>query len=574
MFKICYLKVNYEDKTIDPSVFTFGDSVYIFGKNNVGKTIMLQAIDYALGKSDFILENKDGLENIYSIEVKLVYEARILLLYRSKNNDFGYKYSENDAEYLTVNADMYKQEITSFLLEKESKYFEEFKNYLGEDLSFRSFTFINFLDEKGLGNLTNIFPRINSYYNQKRARMLMTFVFNYKNVSKLIELMKEQDELVRTLKTLNEQKATYNYLKALIIKEFNELQIPFKSEDSLQVLQQAFDLFSKNFNREANKHLKGTNDLSVLLRISCALSEELKYQENLRQQTKFLDNRNIKSEKLLAAFRELILLDENYSVYVDDIEKLIKKQRLSHDILSVKDFDKTIHEIKIKKADIDRQIAICQNGLNKESYENIVKAIGRIEQAFANISCIPDLEEIINKEKRLTQIEEEIKKLRNEFDNTLKEKFDKTILMFYKELNQIQFVADDLKQKKFKILFDPTKITIYGERLKDNSEDISVAYMPGSMARETTWQIIAYLAMFKLFKEEFMDLPLMPVLFIDGLDQPYDEEKESYPNVYSFIRNKALEIGVQLFVVSTRDGKPIGINDQLHITGFNKTYKR
>ena len=574
MFKICYLKVNYEDKTIDSSVFTFEDSVYIFGKNNVGKTIMLQAIDYALGKSDFILENKDGLENIYSIEVKLVYEDRILLLYRSKNNDFGYKYSENDAEYLTVNADMYKQEITSFLLGKESKYFEEFKKYLGEELSFRSFTFINFLDEKGLGNLTNIFPRINSYYNQKRARKLMTFVFNYKNVSKLIELMKEQDELARTLKMLNEQKATYNYSKALIIKEFDELQIPIKSEDSLQVLQQTFYSFCENFNRGANKHPKGTNDLSVLLRISCVLSEELKYQENLRQQTKFLDNRNIKSEKLLAAFRELIMLDENYSVYVDDIEKLIKKQRLSHDILSIKDFDKTIQEIKIKKADIDRQIAICQNGLNKESYENIVKAIGRIEQAFANISCISDLEEIINKEKRLTQIEEEIKKLRNEFDNTLKEKFDKNILMFYKELNQIQFVKDDLKQKKFKILFDPTKITIYGERLKDNSEDISVAYMPGSMARETTWQIIAYLVMFKLFKEEFMDLPLMPVLFIDGLDQPYDEEKESYPNVYSFIRKKALEIGVQLFVVSTRDGKPIGINNQLHITGFNKTYKR
>lgn len=574
MFKICYLKVNYDDKTIAPSVFTFGDSVYIFGPNSVGKTIMLQAIDYALGKSDFVLENKDGLENIYSVEVKLVNDNRTLLLCRSKNNEFGYKYSENDVEYLTVNAEMYKQEITSFLLGKKSKYFDEFKNYIGEDLSFRAFTFINFLDEKGLGNLTNIFPRINNYYNQKRARKLMTFVFNHKNVSKLIELIKEQDELIKALKKLNEQKATYNYLIDLIRKEFNKLQIPFKIEDPLPVLQQAFDSFSKNFDREANKHRKATNDLSVLLRISCALSEELKYQENLRQQTELLDNRSIKSEKLLAAFKELIMLDEHYSVYVDDIEALIKKQQLSHDILSVKDFDKTIQEIKIKKADIDRQIAICQNGLNKGSYENIIKAIGRIEQAFANISSIPNLEEIIDKEKRLTQIEERISKLRNEFDNTLKEQFDKTMLMFYEELNQIKFVADDLKQKKFKILFDPIKVTIYGEKLKDNSEDVSVAYMPGSMARETTWQIIAYLTMFKLFREEFIDLPLMPALFIDGLDQPYDEEKESYSNVYTFIRNKALEIGVQLFVVSTRDGNSIGINDQLHITGFNKTYKR
>lgn len=65
MFKIDYLKVNYEDKTIEPSVYEFGDSVYIFGQNNVGKTIMLQVIDYVLGKSDFVLEDRDGLENIF-----------------------------------------------------------------------------------------------------------------------------------------------------------------------------------------------------------------------------------------------------------------------------------------------------------------------------------------------------------------------------------------------------------------------------------------------------------------------------------------------------------------------------
>ena len=574
MFKIDYLKVNYEDNTIEPSLYEFGDSVYIFGENNVGKTIMLQAIDYVLGKSDFVLEDRDGLENIISLEAKLVNDGRTLFISRSRYNDFGYKYSEDDVAYLTVDANMYKQEITAFILNENSNYFETFKNYLDEDLSFRAFTFINFLDEKGLGNLTNIFPRISTYYNQKRARKLMTFVFNYNNVSKIIELMNEQTELNKTLKTLIEQKTTYNYSVAVIRREFIELQIPFKTEDSLQALKEAFDLFSKAFYRDAIEKRYASKDLGVLLRISCSLSEELKYQENLWQQTKLLDSRNVKSEKLLTAFRELVLLDENYSVYVDDIEALIKKQKLSHDILSVKDFEKTIREIKAKKADIDRQIAVCQKGLNKDSYENILKAIGRIEQAFTNISNIPNLDEITFAEERVKQIEEEISKLRKDFDNTLKTKFDETMLMFYKELDKVKFVADDLNQKNFKILFDPVKITVCGERLKPNSDDISVAYMPGSMARETTWQIIAYLTMFKLFKERFKELPLMPVLFIDGLDQPYDEDINSYPNIYSFIRDKALEIGVQLFVVSTHDGRLIGINDQVHITGFNKTYKR
>lgn len=575
MFKICYLKVNYEDQSIEPSIFSFEDSVYLFGQNNVGKTIMLQAIDYVLGKSGFIFSNQDGLENIRSLEAKLLNGTRALFITRSIHNEFGYKYSEDDTDYLTVDFEMYKQEITSFLVSKKSKYFEEFKDYLGEDLSFRAFSFINFLDEKGLGNLTNIFTRIDSYYNQRRARKLMTFVFNHDNIIRLIELTKEQDKLIEELKLFSNQKATYNYSISLIRHEFTELQIPFNADDSLQALQKSFETFCSNFYRESNKKTRSLDDLGVLLRISCSLSEELKYQINLQRQTQLLDSRNVKAEKLLTAFKELVLLDESYSTYIDEIELLIKKQELSHDILSIKDFEKTIQEIKAKKADIDRQIAVCQKGLNKNSYEDNIKAIGRIEQAFDHIKNIADLNDITEKEVRLAQVEDEIKELRNVFDNTLKNKFDAIMLSFYSELNEkVKFVTEDFKQKYFKILFEPIKITVYGERLKDNSEDIIINYIPGSMARETTWQIIAYLAMFKLFQEEFQDMPLMPVLFIDGLNQPYDDEPDSYPNIYNFIRQKALEMGIQLFVVSTHDGETIGITDQLKITGFNKTYKR
>ena len=75
-------------------------------------------------------------------------------------------------------------------------------------------------------------------------------------------------------------------------------------------------------------------------------------------------------------------------------------------------------------------------------------------------------------------------------------------------------------------------------------------------------------------KEDYKDLPLMPVLFIDGLDQPYDDQEDSYSTIYQFVRNKSLELGVQLFVVSTRDLNSVKDTERLHITGFNKSYKR
>lgn len=47
---------------------------------------------------------------------------------------------------------------------------------------------MNFIDEKGLGNLTNIFTRTKDYEHQRRARKIMTFIYNYKNVHEIFEL--------------------------------------------------------------------------------------------------------------------------------------------------------------------------------------------------------------------------------------------------------------------------------------------------------------------------------------------------------------------------------------------------
>ena len=64
MFEIKYLKLNYIDKKISPTVYSFEQINYIYGENNVGKTVMLKSIDFILGKSDFLLEKTDGLDGV------------------------------------------------------------------------------------------------------------------------------------------------------------------------------------------------------------------------------------------------------------------------------------------------------------------------------------------------------------------------------------------------------------------------------------------------------------------------------------------------------------------------------
>ena len=574
MFEIKYLKLNYIDKKISPTVYSFEQINYIYGENNVGKTVMLKSIDFILGKSDFLLEKTDGLDGISSIEAKLNNDEQELLLFRSKDNDYGYKLSESDKEYLIINFDTYKKEITGFINSGNNKYFEEFKDYLEEDLTFRAFSFVNFLDEKGLGNLINIFTRVDSkYYNQKRAGKLMMFIFNYNNVSQLISLMREEKRLKNELAELNTQKETYNFLLQKIMQELKVLQLPVKGNLSLDDMYNSFIQFRNSFNR--NAPTDNREDLSVLMKISYRLAEEIKYQENLEKQAQFVIDRNIKTEQLLNAFKTLISVDEKYSSYVEEIEKVLKKQKLSYSVLSVKDYKKTIEALKTQKSKVDKQIMECQQGLSKVSYWDTIKSIGKLEQDFLDIHQIPDMKEIEQKDKRLSEVITEIKEIKQKYDSSLNRQFNKRILALYAQLKKdIRFVQEDFDQDYFSIRFDPLKIMITGQKAKSNNSEEIVGYNPGSMARETTWQVLAYLVMMQILQEKFKELPVMKTLFIDGLNQPYDETQENYPKVCELIKKTAKEIGIQLFIVSTKDCDVFEKGEKIYLTGFNKAHRK
>lgn len=574
MFNLKYIKLNYKERNINPTVYNFGLLNYIYGDNDVGKTVMLQTIDFVLGKSNFPFDQIDGLDGIESVEAEVQNNGQSLYLKRSEY-DYGYKYSVDDSDYLVVDENLYKKVITMLISEDSSKYFDKFKAYVEEDLTFRAFSFLNFVDEKGLGDLTNIFTRIDSYYNQKRARKLMSFIFNYNNVSLLIDLKIKEENLQKELEELAGYEANYNYLYNTIIRGCNNLQIQINSGDTLDDIHKAFEQFTITFKRNSKKRNHKPDDLAVLTKISYSLSEELKYQQNLERQTQHLISRNKKAEQMLNAFKDLINVDAEYSVYVAEIEELIKKQKSDFNIISVKDFKSTIEEIKKKKESVDEYLIDCQQGLSKNPYATTLKVIGRLEQAFSDIANIPNMKEIRDKTNALNLIRRKIKEVNNQFDETLKKIFDEKIYSLYKQLvSVVDFAKVDFDQAGFGMSFDPLRISISGRRAKSKDENEIVSYNPGSMARETTWQAMAYIVMFQILNENFKELPVMPILFIDGLNQPYDESPNNYSEVCNLICNAAENIGLQLFIVSTRDGSDINCANKIHLTGFNKAHKK
>ncbi len=573
MFKIDYIKLIYLDNSVEPTIYKFKGVNYIYGTNNVGKTAMVKVVDFVTAKDDFDIKSYDGLDNIEAIETCLVHDSDTLFLKRTKDNIYSYKKSE-DSQYVETSDELYKKEITYFINRGENVFLEDFYQYSNEHLTCRAFSFLNFLNEKDLGNISNLFMSTDSYYNQSRIRKLISFLFNYKNIKRITELEKENERLEKEIKEYANNLSKYNYFFKLIQMNMSDLQLD--ATDSLEEMKMSFIKFKRGYLRDSQNSKTPKGDLALLMRISCALSEEIKYQKNLLNQSTNLKSRNERAGKLLTAFREILNYDDSYFKYIEKIDAILEKQLQENDILSLKDFTKTIEAIEKKKYKIDQQIKECSNGLNKFEYEEVLKKIGIIEQSFEEISLIRGIQEIKGKEEILSKNKKEIQKLSKEFDNSILDKFNAWINNEYKELKDVTFSIEDNNLSGFKIKFNPIAVSISGEKLVEKGEKKeSLTYNPGSNARMTTWQILAYLGLFNIIDAYFNGLPIMKFIFIDGFNQPFDETESCYPNVCELIKRISNNLGVQLFIVSTRNIKCDDNEKFIDISnGFNKMHNK
>lgn len=576
MFKIEFIKLNYSNKNDEPTVYFLSESTYIFGPNNVGKTLFIQAIDFVLGNSDSSMMNKEGLENISSIETKLCFNSNILFLKRTINNSFHYKVGEDD-EYFRVSEDDYKDRITNFINNGDKKFLNIFYDYTKENLSFRAFSFFNFIDEKGLGNTSSVFTRAKDYKHMLRSKDLMTFIFNFENVKRLSELKNRAEVLAKELEADKVQVNNYNYFLSLIRTKMNNLNLP--SNKSIDELENIFCNYKENYYRSKDEKENYKGDLGYLLRVSYTLSENIKYQNHLKTQVDKFTSSKTNAIKMLKFFKSIAEIDSEYDRYVNSISELIEKELLENDILKIIDYDQVINDLLVKKNKIDKQINLLLNGLNKKDYEESVKTIGVIEQYFTKLHNCIDYNLYEKKQKEYKTILEEISSLNKKFSYDLKKIFDKKLLDLYKELDgKPNFATEDFSKLNFKISFDPINSSLSGERALDRDKPEEMySYNPGSMARETTWQILAYLVMFELLLENFKELPFMRLLIIDGMYQPFDDNNESYPSVFQLVQKKSKELGIQLIVVSTKNGnsEPINADYQIDLsTGFNKMHNK
>ena len=552
-------------KGTEKKEYLFSDNAYVYGHNSVGKTALTKVIDFVLGSSDIL--SHDGLDNIDEVGAYIVNEKTELWIKRSFQNEYYYKRTPNSG-YSLVSSDTYKETICEVITQNaDTKAIKVYQRVFEETPSFRSFTFLNFIDEIGQGDLGAIFTRGKEIRHLVRIRNIMDFFFNYENIEKIYEKRIELDGLENEQRQLNDKSNQYNHSIGQINRLFNRLGLNYS--DDMSENYKGFRAFQQNFSRQK---ASPKDDLVYLTRASLSLSEEIKLYSYLREQSKTTENRKLRTERLLAVLQSLIAEEKQYKEDIDVITNAISEIQQDRLILSIADYDASIKKIIEQKQQIDRKIESLKSHASEIDYEETLKILALLEENFVVINSMVDISRISTLASEILSLKRQIKDLKNSYSQKGISDFNARLTDLYlnSSVQNVAYLNDDRKEEGFSLSFDPFSQVLVA---KHKEGEAIVSYTPGSMARHNHLQLLVYFCMLEYLHKQFENFIYLPVLIIDSADQAMEDA--SFEEIYPSLVEVAKSIGVQTIFISKYRPSTVADKDLVDITyGLNPFHQR
>lgn len=548
-------------KGINKKEYSFSDNTYVYGHNSVGKTALTKIIDYVLGSSEEL--NHDGLDNIEYVGAYIENNNTQLWIKRNLQNEYFYKRTEN-SEYSNVTLDKYKEIICEVISENlDTKAIKVYQKVFEETLTYRSFSFINFVDEIGQGDLGSVFTRGKEIKHLVRIRKIMDFFFNYENIEKIYEKKVELEKLELEQKNYNDRINQYSHSVEKVHNLFTKLSLTYS--DDMFSNYNLFKSFKKDFSRNNPKPIGG--DIVYLTRASYSLSEELKLYTYLKEQSQGAVGRKQRTERLLTLLKSILADNTEYSEDINMITNAINEIQQDKLILSLADYESTIEKISKEKKMLDDKINILNNQASENNYENTLKTIALLEDHFTVINNMENLNKINKINNQIIELKKEIKELKNSYNQKGIADFNKHLTDMYlnSKVKNVTYINDDRQDESFSLSFDPFCQVLLAKH-KENG--VVVSYTPGSMARHSHLQLLVYLCMLDYLHNNFKNFIYLPVLIIDSADQAMEDK--SFEEIYPSLVEVAKNIGVQTIFISKFKPETIAKEDFLDITdGLN-----
>lgn len=221
MFKIEELCLINSEQTYSYR-FTNGIN-YFQGKNNTGKTVFFNFLDFMFG-ADKNYANAPWFKGTLSKAV-LTFEYNNIRYELTRSIDGKSNYFRYCDEELGDSIDIveYKQRINAiFSVSKD--YDATLYEFTHEHLTYRSFTIFNFLDEVNQGKINDFLTKCSSIKYAVHLTPILNYIFN-NNINRIIELTALLNNLQAELRELEKEKNSSDYLLSRINKNLKILNI-------------------------------------------------------------------------------------------------------------------------------------------------------------------------------------------------------------------------------------------------------------------------------------------------------------------------------------------------------------
>lgn len=561
MFKIeCISFINGNDS----QSYKFSSHAFIYGLNTVGKTALTKAIDYVLGSSDGL--TYQGLDNIESIEAHLTNGLTNLWIKRTVSGNYYYKRTP-ESQYSEVSSEVYKDNICLIITPISNTHLMNvYSKVFDEKPTFRSFTFLNYIEEKGLGDLSVVFTKAKELKHQIRIRNIMDFFFNYENIEQIYE---KEIELETAEKEFSEISKDYQEFSRSLFqakKLFKELHLTYTGDFAKDYA--TFLKFKNSYTRTAKSKSK---DLVFLSKASFSLSEEIKLYTFMKDQSTNMVDRKDRINRLLSIITSIVNAHPEYADYTQAIESIIEEIEDEKVILSLTDYTKAIKDIEQEKQKLDSQIELLRSQATELTYEAAMKKVGLLEHIFTILGREVNTNRLHELEIKTAQLKKEIKILKSSFDQSKVKNFNDRLTDLYLSSGlSIKHLQEDLRDDNFSLEFDPFRLCLFATHKEQGQLS---RFMPGSMTRQTHLQMLTYLCMFEYLKDNFPGFIYLPILIIDSANQPMGIEV--FKEVYPTITRLADSIGMQTIFMSKDRLDSISADDFIDISpGLNKFHKK
>ena len=541
---------------------------YFSGANNTGKTVFYGFMDYMFGSSDDISNKYWFRGTLLKAEMQFEYNGikyRAVRTIDGKVNYFGYT---TDEVLEQMPLEIYKDKLMSVFTPDE-EILKELRNFIEEDITYRTFTMFNFLGENRQGYLNNFFDKCDKIQYSIKLMPILNFIFN-NNLERINELKKDLKRLNDEIKLADEKKQKSEYICRNVNEKLSMLEID-----------QTYSGYNANDIKIELAHIKSMQkvekpkqkNIADLETVYNNISEQIKVYKNIESDMKQFDKQNKNQKILLEKLEKIVKENDNYIYLVNPIIKLTEELDQSISFSKYLQKDETITVLESQLENIKKAIKENESRFRCYSVDEKTRIISLIED-YLDVDIQFDYEELERKLAQIKEIKKEIKYLQNADDiakiNNMGELI--TDLYSFAEINS-EVVQNDLSKMGFRIKYFKNGNVIQPIIKNDNDE---VNYYTGSEARHTLMQLSGYLAFLKIMLED-NKYPLIPFLVIDHISKPFDEANclglgKIFEKAYELIGKENL----QIFIFDDKESGALGItpdyeeslkNDEK--TGFN-----